>query len=260
MKANLFSKYNRKEGLTMLLNPGNKGLKLIEFGILSLKKGEIFREESKKKEVVLVILSGKCKVTSHGKEWKSVGERKSVFEGKPYAVYIPANSEYTVTGLGNVEIALCKAPANPRKMARLITPKDIRALSRGRENWYRDAYEIATLREEAESLIVGETISGPGNWCSYPPHRHEVEEMYFFKVNPPQGFGVQRVYTEDKKLDELYVIENNTLVAIPEGYHPLVAAPGYSVWFLYVIATRKDQILKQYNDPSHVWLESSKGI
>ena len=258
MKVSLFSRYEHRDGLSILLKPGNMGLELIEFGILNLKDGEVFREETGKKEVVLVILSGKCKVTSPGKEWTSVGERKSVFEGKPYAVYIPSNSEYAVTGLGDVEIALCKAPADSRRRSRLITSKDIRVLSRGRENWYRDVYEIVRLREDAESLIVGETISGPGNWCSYPPHKHELEEMYFFKVDPAQGFGIQRIYTDDKNLNELYVIENNTFVAIPEGCHPLVAAPGYSIWFLYVLAAKGKQILKQYDDPSHIWLEGLK--
>ena len=258
MKMHLFRRYERKEALTPLLGRGDMGLKLIDFAMLNLTDGEIFAEKTGEKEVLLVILSGKCKVTSSEKEWKSLGERKSVFEGKPYSVYIPSNSEYTVIGSGNVEIALCKAPANARRKARLIAPEDINVLSRGRKNWYRDVYEITNLREDAESLIIGETISGPGNWCSYPPHRHELEEIYFFKVNPPHGFGIQRVYTDDKKLDELYVIENNTLVAIPDGYHPLVAAPGYFIWFLYVLAAGKKQILKPYNDPIHIWLEGFK--
>lgn len=255
---NLFCRYKQEEGLTTLLKPPDMGLGLIEFGILSLKNKETFSEHTGKKEMVLVILSGKCKVTSSGKEWKSAGKRRSVFEGRPYAVYIPSDSEYTIIGLEDVEIAFCKAPANSKRKARLITPEDINVLSRGRENWYRDVYEIANLREDADSLIVGETISGPGNWCSYPPHKHKLEEMYFFKVNPPQGFGIQRVYTDDRKLDELYVIENNTLVAIPEGYHPLVAAPGYSIWFLYVLAAGQKQSLEPYNDPAHIWLEHSK--
>ena len=251
--------YKQEEGLTTLLKPGEKSMRLIEFGIISLKDGQTFRSGTRENEAVIVILSGKCNVTSPEREWKSVGERESVFEGRPHSAYIPSNSEYAVTGLGDVEAALCMAPAKPGREARLIPPADGNVLSRGRGNWYRDVFEIAALGENTESLIVGETISRPGNWCSYPPHRHELEEMYFFKVNPPQGFGIQRVYTDDKKLDELHAIRNNSLVAIPTGYHPLVAAPGYSIWFLYVLAAAQGRLLEPYSDPDHIWLDDSKG-
>ena len=255
---NLFRKYEHKEGFSALVKPGDMGLSLIEFGILSLEDGRSFGETTGDNEVVMVILSGKCSIRSVEKEWQSVGERKSVFRGVPYAAYIPSDSEYTVTGSGHVEIALCKAPAPTGRKPRLITPEDVAVLSRGRENWYRDVYAIADLHEDTESLIVGETITRPGNWASYPPHRHDLEELYFFKLNPQQGFGIQRVYADDKKLDELYVIEHDTLVAIPEGYHPLVAAPGYSVWFLYVLAAADGQLLEPHDDPAHVWMDNSK--
>lgn len=251
---NLFRKYKTQEGYTKLAQPGDMGMNLIDFGILNLKEGQNFREATGKNEVVLVVLSGKCDLFSPDGEWTSVGKRESVFTGKPYSFYIPSKSEYKIIGSGDAEIAICKAPADFKRKARLITPEDTNILSRGRDNWYRDVCEIACLKEDTEALIVGETISGPGNWCSYPPHRHKLEEMYFFKANPNQGFGIQRVYTDDKKLDELYVIENNTMVAMPEGYHPLVAAPGYSIWFLYVLAAEKNQILEPYNDPAHNWL------
>ena len=249
-----FYQYEQQEGFKPLLKAQSGGQALIGFAMLSLKVGRTFREVTGANETILVILSGKCKVSTSANQWDCVGGRKSVFDGKPYAVYLPCDSEYEVRALEDVEIAVCSAPSNSKRPARLIGPEDVNVLSRGRENWYRDVYEIANLGEDADSLMVGETISGPGNWCSYPPHKHDLEEMYFFKVNPPQGFGIQRVYTDDKMLDELYVIRNNSLVAIPQGYHPLVAAPGYSVWFLYVLAAGPQQKLQAYNDPDHNWL------
>jgi len=255
---NLFRKYKHKDGFTRLVQPGEMGMRLVDFGLLNLKDGRSFKEDTGKNEVVLVILSGRCRIASGGEEWHAVGGRKNVFEGRPYSVYIPSDSEYTVIGSGDVELAVCKAPADSKRKARLITPEDTNVLSRGRDNWYRDVYEIAGLKKDTEALIVGETISGPGNWCSYPPHKHDLEEAYFFKVNPEQGFGIQRVYTDDRKLDELYVIETNTVVAIPEGYHPLVAAPGYSVWFIYVLAAGQNQVLEAHNDPVHNWLANAK--
>jgi len=255
---NLFGKYDAKSGFSALAMPGKMGLKLIEFGILRLEDGETFSEDTGEREAVLVILSGRCDITSAAQAWHSVGERESVFQGLPHSVYLPPRSNYTVVGCGRVEIAACRAPARSGREARLIVPGDVTVLSRGRENWYRDVYEIAHLGEEAESLIVGETLSGPGNWCSFPPHEHDLEELYFFKVNPPQGFGFQRVYTHDRKLDELYTVENDSLVAIPRGFHPLVAAPGYSVWFLYLLAAKEGQVLEPRNDPAHNWLNNQR--
>lgn len=254
-----FYQYEEQAGFNTLLETQVGGPGIIGFAMLSLKIGQTFRDTTGQKETILVILSGKCKVSASGNQWDSIGERKSVFDGKPYAVYLPCNSEYEVLSLEDVEIAVCSAASNSKRPARLIGPEDVKILSRGQDNWYRDVCEIANLGEDADSLIVGETISGPGNWCSYPPHKHDLEEMYFFKVNPPQGFGIQRVYTDDKKLDELYLIRNNSLVAIPQGYHPLVAAPGYSVWFLYVLAAGPGQKLQAYNDPDHSWLSSGEG-
>jgi len=249
-----FYQYEQNNGRTTLLKGTTARPGQIGFAVLSLKLGQTFQDTTGQEETILVILSGKCKVNTSGSQWDCIGERKSVFDGKPYAVYLPCDSEYEVLALEDVEIAVCSTPSNSNRPARLVGPEDVNVLSRGKDNWYRDVYEIANLAEDADSLIVGETISGPGNWCSYPPHKHDLEEMYFFKLNPPQGFGIQRVYTDDKKVDELYLIRNNSLVSIPRGYHPLVAAPGYSVWFLYVLAAGPQQKLQAYEDPDHNWL------
>ena len=256
---NLFRGYKPSAGFTSLVKPPQMGLKLIDFGLISLDVNQTCQMETEGNEVILVILSGRCKISSSGIKWDNIGERKSVFDGKPYAVYIPSGSEFTVTGLEDVEIAVCKAPAGSKRKHQLITPENLNVLSRGEGNCYRDVYEITNLGQYSESIMVGETISGPGNWCSWPPHKHDLEEVYFFKMDPKHGFGFQRVYTDDKELDEHYVIENNTMITIPEGYHPLVVAPPYRVWFLYVIAASNNQPLQAFNDPVHTTGEIEKG-
>ena len=251
--VDLFCRYEPSDGYTPLVKPAQMGLKLIEFGVINLQPGQICKMNTEQNEVILVILAGKSRISSGVNEWTDVGKRKSVFDGKPYSAYIPSGSEFTVTALEETQIAVCRAPANSQRRERLITPDDLNVLSRGEDNCYRDVYEIANLGRDAESIMVGETISGPGNWCSWPPHKHDFEEIYFYKMDQSQGFGIQRVYTDDRKLDELYVIENNTMVTIPRGYHPLVVAPPYRVWFLYVIARNDDQPLHASNDPVHTY-------
>jgi 5-deoxy-glucuronate isomerase len=119
-----------------------------------------------------------------------------------------------------------------------------------------------------QNLIVGETINPPGNWSSSPPHKHDVddlpmesklEEVYFYKLKPQQGFGLQRIYSDDGDLDEAYVIRDGDTVAFPRGYHPVVAAPGYQLYYLWVLAGEK-RIMCPNDDPDHAWVKDTEPI
>lgn len=256
--------YFEKEGYTPIVTSENQTLSFIRFGMLRLSDKGSFGESTNEEEVCLVILSGKCSLSSDGVYWKSIGKRNNVFEGKACALYVPPKSEYEVIAEEKVEIAICKAPSNYRGRARLITPDDIKTRELGRENYRRKAYDILDSKMEAGTLLIGETISLAGNWSSYPPHKHDranlpeessLEELYFFKVGPVQGFGIQRIYSDNRHLDELFLIKNNTLALIPYGYHPVAAAPGYLLYYLWVLAGKK-RVVKMYDDPEYNWLKS----
>jgi 5-deoxy-glucuronate isomerase len=116
---------------------------------------------------------------------------------------------------------------------------------------------------EANHLIVGETFNRSGQWSSYPPHKHEQdvpgiesrqEELYFFRLNPEQGFGFMRVYTDDRSIDQPMVLEQNDLVVIPKGYHPVCAAPGYNLYYLWMLAG-PTRTLTMRDDPEHAWVK-----
>lgn len=248
---NLYREYDPAPGATQLAAPGQMGLKLIDFGILRLAPDKSHHVATGTCEVVLVVLNGQCAITVDGNTWDDVGERNSVFDGTPHAFYAPPGAQVDVTGLTDVELAVCKAPARQGKEARLIAPGDVNVFSRGRDNFYRDVYAITDFGQHTESLMVGETISGPGNWCSWPPHKHDLEELYYYKLDQPHGFGIQRVYTDDRSLDETCVVTDNSLVAIPRGYHPLVVAPTYRAWFIYVIAGNYNEPLIATEGPDH---------
>jgi len=261
----------RKEfgkGYNEVVVPDGKLLKFIEFGILNLGDGEDYDESADGKEVALVILSGRCTVKVDGETFAGIGGRKDVFSGEAYSLYIPAGRSFKVTGIGDVQIALCRAPSDLEGDVRLISPEDVRIRSVGALNWRRDVKDIIDLRTEASHLVIGETINPPGNWSSIPPHRHDfdnlpeesdMEEVYFFKFSPRQGFGFQRIYTDDRSRDEAYVVEDGDTVILPEGYHPVAAAPGYRLYYLWILAGEK-RILAPRDDPAHAWLKNFEPI
>jgi len=257
---NFLYKYVESEDYTQIIDDG-----LIEFGILRLTKGRHFVNIEDNKETALIILSGKCTIKCDVYEWESIGERNSVFEGEAYAVYIPFKYKYEIFSEG-VEIAICKALSNHKSEPVLITPADVKCRIVGKSNWERRVCDIIDLDVNAKRLLVGETFNSPGNWSSYPPHKHDEDnlhketkmgEVYFYKVNPKQGFGMQRIYTQDKKLEEVYVVENNDVVLIPKGYHPVVAAPEYSLYYLWMLVG-ENRILIPSDDPVHEWIRIEK--
>ena len=257
------SKYKETEGYTQVISKNSKNLNYIELGILRLSKEKSFTGKEESKETALIILSGRCTIKCDKYEWKSVGARRSVFVGKAYAVYIPPNHNYEIVGESEVEIAVCKAPSDFKSKPVLITPDDVKCRTVGKFNWERKVCDIINLDINAKRIVVGETFNTPGNWSSYPPHKHDednlpcevkMEEVYFFKIKPQQGFGMQRLYTKSKDMDEVYAVENNDAVVIPKGYHPVVAAPGYALYYLWVLAG-ENRILQPNDDPEHAWIE-----
>jgi len=143
----------------------------------------------------------------------------------------------------------------------LISPDKVRLRKAGKDNFKRDVYDIVDERIKAEHIVVGETINEKGNWSSYPPHKHDrdnlpleskQEELYFFKLEPPDGFGVIRLY--NKKSDKIFTIKNNDVIAIPRGYHPVGVIPGYRIYYLWILAGKK-RILKPSDDPKYSWVK-----
>jgi 5-deoxy-glucuronate isomerase len=115
--------------------------------------------------------------------------------------------------------------------------------------------------EQADSLLVCEVLTPPGHWSSYPPHKHDrdalpdesfLEETYYFRIDPPRGFGLQRVYTEDRSLDETLSVRDRDTVLVPRGYHTVSAPPGYAVYYLNVMAGPA-RAWAVANDPDHEW-------
>lgn len=167
-----------------------------------------------------------------------------------------------------MELAICSTPGKAGTPARVVTADQLKVRKVGLGNWFRTIYDIVDAPFPAHTMILGETYNPPGFWSSAPPHKHEIddpphesehEEAYFFRLNPARGFGMQRVYTDDRSLDEAYTVEDGDVVAIPRGYHPVAAGPGYQLYYLWVLAGNQ-RVLAPRDDPEHAWLKESEAV
>ncbi len=261
---NSLIKITPKQGFNDIFRIGKYNMNLTQFGLLKLAKGTSYKGNTGEYEVAFVLMGGKCAVKGEDFEFAEVGERKNPFDGKPWCVYLPRRTEYEITAIEDVEIAVNESPAS-RDTAKptLITPDMTRSFELGRENFTRTATVILDETFDSEHFYIGEGMIPSGNWSGYPPHRHDIdnppeeldmEETYFYMFNPEQGFGIQKIYTPDGRIDETYTVKNYDTVAIAEGFHPLCGAPGYSMYYLWTMTGKNHRGLISAMDPDHKWV------
>ena len=220
---------------------------VLDFTLLRLEAGGTYTGSSGDREILAVLLGGRATFEVGGHRFENVGGRANVFAGKPHSVYIPAGADFTVTAITALEVALPSAPSDLVVDPYVIAPEQVAKGAWGAANFRRDFHQILTEASQPElparRLIVGETYTPSGNWSTFPPHRHEVdnlpaeaqhEEMYYFRVNPGDGFGICRMYT-DEGFEENFTARNHGMHMMPEGYHTVVSAPGYTTYYLWFL-------------------------
>ncbi len=250
------------DGVLHDITPESAGWTYVGFSTRKLAAGAKAAFETGDKEVCLVVLAGRVRVTAEGFDSGLVGERADVFSGLPWSVYLPPHVSAHVAAEGDAEIAICTAPATGKLKPRVIPPSAVETMTRGKGSNLRHVRNILSETAEAESLLVVEVITPSGHWSSYPPHKHDqdnlpheslLEETYYHRLNPPQGYAMQRVYTDDRSLDETMTVTDRDVVLVPKGYHPCAAAHGYELYYLNVMAGPK-RVWRFHNDPAHEWL------
>lgn len=261
--SKLLIRPDKKNGLVASVTPASAGWTYVGFDLHRLSAGEAAGRAADDRETCLVFVSGKGEVFASGKSLGVIGERMSPFEGAPWSVYLPQGVEWSVRATTDVELAVCSAPGLGGSLpVRVIGPNEVGQQTRGKGTNTRYVSNILPETEPADSLLVVEVITPGGHTSSYPPHKHDrdnlpaeslLEETYYHRLNPPQGFGFQRVYTDDRSLDEAMAIEDGDIVLVPEGYHPCAACHGYDLYYLNVMAGPK-RVWKFYNAPEHEWL------
>jgi 5-deoxy-glucuronate isomerase len=227
-------------------------------------------------EMVVIILSGCLTVGSDRGHWSHIGQRRTVFDGLPYAVYLPRRTSLIITAETDCEYAVALAPTDQDHQPRLVTPGDIETEIRGGDQATRQINSIIPPGFPCHRLVVVEVYTPGGNWSSYPPHKHDIhksdaagkvveadlEEVYFYKLDRPEGFAFQRIYTAPESplhqagfpIDAVLLARNNDAVLVPEGYHPVTSPPGYTTYYLNVLAGSA-QSLANSEDPHHAWVK-----
>ena len=230
--------------------------------MLRLAAGDKKAYRESGKEYALVILGGKCTVSGNGFEFKDAGRRKDVFDGAATCIYVPSDNPFTITACTEVQIAVCKSPSDKKFKPAIINPEDVIIKNLGKPGWEREAHFILDERTDSNMLYIGEAFVKGGQWASYPPHKHdddnmpteaETEEIYYYEFKNPNGFGIQKVYTMEGDIDETYTVKSGDFVEIPRGYHPFHAAPGYDNYYLWIMAG-KDRGFYMTTDEEHQWL------
>lgn len=250
-------------GRVVEITPESAGWTYVGFDLYRNAPGEGDRQQTGGREVCLVLVSGRARIAAGGRDFGILGERMNPFEGKPWSVYVPAGSDWSVTAETDIELAVCSAPGKSGShQARVIGPDAVHQETRGKGTNTRHVTNIIPEWEPADSLLVVEVITPGGGTSSYPPHKHDtddfpretlLEEVYYHRINPPQGFAFQRVYTDDLSLDETMTVANGDVTLVPRGYHPCAALHGYDLYYLNVMAGPK-RAWKFHNQPEHEWL------
>jgi 5-deoxy-glucuronate isomerase len=244
------------------VTPETAGWTYVAFEVHVLRPGETVAEQTGGREACLVLVAGKADVQAGDQNFGEIGERMSPFSGPPWSVYVPAGASWRVTATTELELAVCTAPGGGTHPARLIGPDRVRAETRGTGTNTRHVANILPEGEPAHSLLVVEVVTPAGNWSSYPPHKHDrdalpdeslLEETYYHRLDPPQGYALQRIYTDDRSIDETLVVEDRDVALVPRGYHPVGAPHGYALYYLNVMAGPK-RTWRFWNDPAHAWM------
>ena len=260
----LLRKPNGTSGKVHDITPESAGWGYVGFTLYRLEPGDVAEEVTGDEEVILVIVEGKAQEQAAGQDWGEMGDRMDVFEKTPpHCLYVPNGSQWKATATTPCTIGVCKAPGHGNHPARRLGPEWITLTPRGKGTNTRHVNNIAMeALDVADSLLVTEVFTPAGNWSSYPSHRHDeddfpnmtyLEETYYMRLNPAQGFGIQRVYTEDGSLDETLAVKNHDVTLVPKGHHPCGAPYGYEMYYLNVMAgpIRKWRFK---NDPDHDWI------
>jgi 5-deoxy-glucuronate isomerase len=278
-KCPLLAKSSPDKEIYQSITSEEAGWNHLNFIAKTMKHGQKWIGETAENEYLFVLLAGNFSAVTSAGSWKTSNGRKDVFNGLPHALYLPPYTEFEIMPAGIfLDIAGGWCKAEQTFPAHFIKPSDVADMGiefRGGDNASRQINRILPPGSKCNRLVCVEVYTPSGNWSSFPAHKHDtrntdpvtghlteasLEEIYFYKIDKPQGFAIQKIYNDSRSLDEIAEANNNDAVLVPEGYHPVVAGYGYNVYYLNFLAG-SDQSLASTDDPDHKWIYGTwKGL
>ena len=247
----------RESGVQTLQRRGEAGAREMSTRRVRLEPGAAAQVRIPGEEAVMVVQRGRATLSIADRTWDAA--RDDVFTERATALYLPPDAALDIHAVTSFEAVIFSTPAPPGGNAVLVGPNDVQVNARGRANYAREVHNIFVDDPHVRRLMVGETFNPPGNWSSFPPHKHDgrdgepcLEEVYYYRVDPPQGFGQQMLYTNDGECVTHSVRDGDT-VLLPYGYHPVSSPPGYRLYYLWGMAGEQRK-LALHEDPAHRWI------
>jgi 5-deoxy-glucuronate isomerase len=260
-------------GIFASINAAEAGWDHLNMAAQRLDAGQTWSGSTGEDEYAHVILGGVCAIRTSRGDYARVGRRPNVFSGMPYALYLPRGVDFEIEALTDgFEVASCWVATDRDDEPVLVTPATSAIELRGGGNASRQINSILPPGFPCRRIVAVEVYTPGGNWSSYPPHKHDVhredaagtvleadlEEIYFYKLDRPEGYAYQRVYSDSRSIDAVMMAQNHDMVLVPEGYHPVVSAHGYTTYYLNFLAGSA-QSLANSDDPAHAWVKQQWG-
>lgn len=228
-------------GEILQITPEIADWKYLSFSVLTLDSQMPFDGLTEGQETAIVPLSGSGQVQAGGTVFDLA--RSSVFSQKPHIVYVPPGVEFSITTKGSFTCAVGSAAAEGKLPLRLFRPEEMHSEIRGGGAAHRQVIHALASPLPAERLILYEVYVPRGTWSGWPPHCHDgrdgspyLEEVYYFRLDRPEGYAHHRNWRADEHFDETLVIHDGDLALVPKGYHTSVACPGSNMYFLNFLA------------------------
>lgn len=259
------------QGEYQYITPASAKWEHLHFGARLMQKGEEWNFNTGEFEYGIILLGGDYHVKTDKGTWETTHGRRDVFSGMAHTLYLPRRTEVTLTATSEtLDLGYGWVATDQDFEPVFKQPEEVEIEIRGGDNATRQINSLIQPGFPCHRLVAVEVYTPSGNWSSFPAHKHDVrqvsadgtlleanlEETYFYKMQKPQGFAIQRVYTDDRSLDEVAVLQHNDVMLVPKGYHPVAAGHGYHVYYLNFLAG-SDQSLANTPDPDHTWIFSS---
>jgi len=252
----------------LVITPEQAGWGFSGLRVLQLEAGGAHAFATGEHELIVLPLAGACSIAVDGEGFELDG-REDVFSAVSDFVYAPRESHIEIASEAGGRFALPSARADRRLAARHVPAEDVPVELRGAGAASRQVNNFCAPEAfAADRLIAVEVLTPSGNWSSYPPHKHDedrpgvetvLEEIYYYEV-ARGGFGYQRVYGSGpgREIDVCREVRSGDAIVMPHGYHgPSMAAPGYDLYYLNVMAGPGERAWRFTDDPAHAWIRDT---